>query len=336
MSLPFRVFRGQLYAVGLKPDGDTISFKPHDPAALAALPDDEGTPGKVSFEAQANGSVSVRLQGIDALETHYQPSVTVNVSAVTTTVAKPSAGNHHQPTALARGAAHALLGMLGVTVTNADWHSWGYLNRVTVGERVVKDRYTEGVEVVVVSDTCDRNGRVLGWVFPGSSTLAEGATMSEDTLTDLIKDSVNSEMLNQGHAYPYYYFTLSNALRNRLSIFARSAVRYNRGVQAADVSETGVSLPTVSALNDTAVIWPYLFRKLLRTWRMEALKTWAAGGDVSPAALDRLPVDKIFESGDPYLYNARTKDFVRLSEVLTVQGDTLRLLVPPHELVFLS
>jgi endonuclease YncB( thermonuclease family) len=336
MSNPFRVFRGQLYAVGLKPDGDTISFKPHDAAAMAALPDDEGTPGKVSFDAEKNGAVSVRLQGIDALETHYQPTVSVNVPAVNTSAPKPSAGNHHQPTALARGSAHALLGMLGVTVTNADWHAWGHLRRVTVGDRVVTEKFTEGVEVVVVSDTCDRNGRVLGWVFPSTSTLAEGATLSEDDLTDLVKDSVNSELLNQGHAYPYYFFTLSNALRNRLSIFARSAVRYNRGVQGADVSENGVSLPTVSALNNNAVIWPYLYRKLLRTWRMEALKTWAAGGDVSPAALDRLPVNKIFESGDPYLYNARTKDFVRLSEVLTVQGDTLRLLVPPHELVFLA
>lgn len=336
MSRPFRVFRGQLYAVGLKPDGDTISFKPHDPAALAALPDDEGTLGKVSFDAEANGSVSVRLQGIDALETHYQPAVSVNVSAVNNTAPKPSAGNHHQPTALARGAAHALLGLLGVTVTDADWHAWGYLRRVTVGERVVTEKFTEGVEVVVVSDTCDRNGRVLGWVFPSASTLAEGATLTEDALTDLVKDSVNSELLNQGHAYPYYFFTLSNALRNRLSIFARSAVRYNRGVQAADTSEQGVRLPTVSALNDSAVLWPYLFRKLLRTWRMEALKTWAAGGDVSPAALDRLPVDKLFTSGDPYLYNARTKDFVRLSEVVTVEGDTLRMLVPPHELVFLA
>ncbi|MCK6521982.1 hypothetical protein L6R49_11125 [Myxococcota bacterium] len=336
MSRPFRVFRGQLYAVGLKPDGDTISFKPHDPAALAALPDDEGTVGKVVGDPTVNGAVSVRLQGIDALETHYQPAVTVNVSAVNTTAPKPSAGNHHQPTALARGAAHALLGMLGVTVTDADWHSWGYLRRVTVGERVVTEKYTEGVEVVVVSDACDRNGRVLGWVFPGAYNLTEGTLLSEDALTDLVKDSVNSELLNQGHAYPYYFFTLSNALRNRLSIFARSAVRHNRGVQAADVSEAGVSLPTVSALNDSAVIWPYLFRKLLRSWRMEALRTWAAGGDVSAAALDRLPVDKLFESGDPYLYNARTKDFVRLSEVVTVQGDTLRMLVPPHELVFLA
>lgn len=336
MSRPFRVFRGQLYAVGLKPDGDTISFKPHDPAALAALPDDEGAVGKVVGDPDVNGAVSVRLQGIDALETHYQPAVSVNVSAVNNTAPKPSAGNHHQPTALARGAAHALLGMLGVTVTDADWHSWGYLRRVTVGERVVTERYTEGVEVVVVSDACDRNGRVLGWVFPGAYALTEGALLSEDALTDLVKDSVNSELLNQGHAYPYYFFTLSNALRNRLSIFARSAVRHNRGVQAADVSEVGVSLPTVSALNDSAVIWPYLFRKLLRSWRMEALRTWAAGGDVSAAALERLPVDKLFESGDPYLYNARTKDFVRLSEVVTVQGDTLRMLAAPHELVFLA
>lgn len=338
MSGTFRVFRGQLYAVGLKPDGDTITFLPADPAAVAALPDADGAPGSVEFDPSRNGAVSVRLQGLDALETHYQPVVTEvkPVGVPTPTTPKPSVGNHHQRHDLSRAAAHALLGLLGVTVTAADWHPWGHLRRVTVGGVVISEKYKENVEVVVVSDGADTKGRVLGWVFPGSVALAEGQLLTEAELVGLVKTSCNGQLLNQGMAWPYFYMTLSSDLRGKLAYYAGTAQRYGRGVWPQDQTRSGMSATTVTALNEQAVLMPYLYRKLLRSWRAEALAAWWAGGDTSAAALDTLRVGALFASGDPYVYTVSDRQFLRLSQVVSVEGGALKMTRKAQDLVFLE
>lgn len=338
MPQPFRVFRGAVYAVGFKPDGDTLAFRPQDPAAVAALPDSAGKLGTAAFDPEKNGAISVRLQGIDAPETHYQPVVAEPrpAGAPTPSAPKPSAGNHHQKLALSRLAAQTMLGGLGITVGAADWHSWGYLRRVTVNGAVVTERFQEGVEAVVVANTVDLNGRLLGWVFPASASLAEGATLSESALASRVKDSLNAELLETGMAYPYYYYTLSTALRGRLAAFANAALKAGRGVWAEDTSAVGTPLRTLGELNDQAVIWPYLFRKLLRSWRHVALETWWAGGDTSEAALERLPLDQLYATGNPYVYVISKRAFQRLDEIVEITGDTLRLRVPPKDVVFLE
>ncbi len=252
MSRTFRVFRGYIHVVGLKPDGDTLAFKPHDSVAMAALPGPDGASGAVSFDANTNGAVDVRLQGIDALETHYQPAVGDHKPPGATApvgVSKPSAGNHQQRLDLSRGAANTLLGMLGIQVSNADWHAWGYLSRVTVGGAVIATKFQEKVEIVVVANAVEREGRVLGWIFPGSVALVDGQTLTEAALAALVKQSCNARMLAAGLAYPYYYMTLASVLRGKLNTAVGAAQRYERGVWAVDTSADGVAIPTLSALH---------------------------------------------------------------------------------------
>ncbi|HNC97271.1 MAG TPA: thermonuclease family protein [Myxococcota bacterium] len=338
MPLPFRVFRGNLYAVGFKPDGDTITFKPNDAAAAAALPNTDGNSGTLAVEADKNNGVSVRLQGIDALETHYQPMVGENrpAGAATPAVPKPSAGNHEQRRDLARAAANALLGMLGVTVTPADWHSWGYLQRVRVGTELRTEKFSDNVEVVVVANTVDSNGRILGWVFPASVALTEGQLLTEVQLKGLLSKCCNTLLLKEGWAYPYYFMTVNNGLRSKLTTAVKAAQRDAKGVWAVDQTAAGVAIPDCTTLHDSAVILPYLFRKLLRAWRMQALATWWAGGDVSPAAMEVLDVGLLFTTGNPYIYTVSDKQFLRLSEVVQVEGGMLKLLRQPQDIVFLE
>lgn len=334
----YSVFRGQVYAVGFKPDGDTLAFKPNNPDAMRALPDTSGVSDKVVFNADKNYSADVRFQGIDALETHYQPFVGENKpdgAVAPEGVTKPSAGNHEQPRALARGAANAMLGMLGIQVTDADWHSWGYLRRVRVNGHMVEDKFQEGVEAVVIANDVDVNGRVLGWVFPGSVPLTEGSTLSEDALVALVKSSLNGQLAAQGHAYPYFYLTLSSALRGKLAYYAGIAQYYRRGVWATDRSAAGLPIATLSELRGNA-LWPYLFRKLLKSWRADALDAYWTGGDVSAAALEQIDIGHLFATGNPYIYLANEEDFVRLSEVVTVESGVLRLLKKPQNIVFLD
>ena len=51
---------------GPEPDGDTVKFRPVSPAPVEALPRPSGTPPDIN----ARG-ISVRLEAIDALETHF-------------------------------------------------------------------------------------------------------------------------------------------------------------------------------------------------------------------------------------------------------------------------
>lgn len=339
MPQQYRVFRGALHAVGLKPDGDTLAFKPHDSAALAALPGPDGDPERVKFDADKNGAADVRLQGIDALETHYQPAVSDPRPPGATPpagISKPSAGNHQQRLDLGRGAVHSLLGMLGVQVSDADWHPWGYLRHVTVGGVVVATKFQENVEIVVVAGAVEREGRVLGWVFPASIALAEGAVLTETQLAALVKQSCNARLLAAGLAYPYYFMTLATALRGKLNTAVSAAQRAQRGVWAVDTSAAGVLVPTLSALHDSVALWPYLFRKLLRSWRLAALRTYWSGGDVSSAALEALDVGLLFTSGNPYVYTVSDRQFLRLDEVVTVGGGVLKLKRKPQDIVFLE
>lgn len=339
MPHPYRVFRGYLHAVGLKPDGDTLAFKPHDSAALAALPGPDGDPGRVNFDPDTNSAADVRLQGIDALETHYQPAVSDPRPPGATPppgISKPSAGNHQQGVSLGRGAVHTLLGMLGVKVTDADWHPWGYLRHVTVGGVVVATKFQENVEIVVVASAVEREGRVLGWVFPGPVALAEGALLTETQLAALVKQSCNARLLAAGLAYPYYFMTLATALRGKLNTAVATAQRARRGVWAVDASAAGVAVPTLTVLHDSVTLLPYLFRKLLRSWRLAALRTYWNGGDVSDAALEALDVELLFASGNPYVYTVSDRQFMRLDEVVSVSGGVLKLKRKPQDIVFLE
>ena len=51
---------------GPEPDGDTVKFRPDTPALVEALPRRSGRPPDIN----ARG-ISVRLEAIDALETHF-------------------------------------------------------------------------------------------------------------------------------------------------------------------------------------------------------------------------------------------------------------------------
>src|SRR5918997_4962624 len=60
-----RSLRGELVVVGKSPDGDSIRFIPRSPALLRSLE------GGERVDPSADGSVQLRLDGVDAPETHY-------------------------------------------------------------------------------------------------------------------------------------------------------------------------------------------------------------------------------------------------------------------------
>src|SRR6185437_7698322 len=97
--MPLIAIPGHYRLIGASPDGDSVRFYPDSPTAFA----DAGLAVKVN----ATGGAQLRLDAIDALETHYTP--------------RTASHAWHQPAALGNGAAGALLDLLGFTgVTRND------------------------------------------------------------------------------------------------------------------------------------------------------------------------------------------------------------------------
>src|SRR3954452_6985196 len=92
--MPMLCLAGAFHVTGTEPDGDSLRFRPADPA------DWDKVPGATAVRRNASGAAQLRLDAIDALETHYTPQ-----------------GGHllHQPLELAHAAAAELLDWLGFT-----------------------------------------------------------------------------------------------------------------------------------------------------------------------------------------------------------------------------
>jgi hypothetical protein len=99
--MPLTLIEGQYRILNSAPDGDSVRFYPSDPQAFAKA----GLPVRTN---QAGGA-QLRLDGIDALETHYQPQT-------------GNAGVLHQPFEFGRAAAEALLTSLGFTAVRRGQH----------------------------------------------------------------------------------------------------------------------------------------------------------------------------------------------------------------------
>jgi len=171
---------------GPEPDGDTVKFTPDSPALVERLPRRSGRgPG-----INARG-ISVRLEAIDALETHFEEA--------------------HQELLGANRARDRLLELLGFT----DVVFWADLpNKV---QSAAQDR----LRGHVLSNGIDANGRVIGFVYPGDPAGPDGSSVFVDDA--LVDDSANAHLLAEGHAYPAFYATLPASLRNHFAALSRAA-----------------------------------------------------------------------------------------------------------------
>ena len=115
---------------GPQPDGDTVKFKPDTPALVDTLPRRSGRPAQINSRG-----ISVRLEAIDALETHFN--------------------NDHQELAGATAARDALLAQLGLT--NVTFFPDAPNN--------VDHTDQDSVRGYVLSNGIDANGRMIGFIY---------------------------------------------------------------------------------------------------------------------------------------------------------------------------
>ncbi|MCA9906678.1 MAG: hypothetical protein KC547_22640, partial [Anaerolineae bacterium] len=338
------------------PDADSVKFK----ATNATLWQQIDTDNRAIFEQKLTaeqGAVTLRLQGIDALETHYTaPGVPTppDVAGLTsTTLTRPAAASYSQLSSLARWSADKLLEMLGVTQVR--WRSlFGssqYITEARIGTGadsvVVKDKWRDQIPGYIVTGDVELNGRPIAWVFPGTTTRNDGAALTSSDLADMIDQSVNYRLLRGGLVYPYYFMTLSSSLRQRLIAAVQDAQANAQSLDQAlqpslwrlDRSTTGLPATRMSEIAANTALYPYLFRRLVKHYYGQQLDAyWNAlrtQATTQPAS-DVLTLDGFFASSNPYVFVISTQDFVRLGDVVEISGGMLKMNKSPNDLVFLS
>ena len=178
---------------GPEPDGDTIKFRPDMPALVDALARPSGRPPDLN----ARG-ISVRLEAIDALETHFSET--------------------HQELTGANAARDELLRRLGFT--NVTFFA-DLPNKVRSADQ-------DEIRGHVLSNAIDANGRLIGFVYAGEASGPDGSAVFLES--PQLDRSVNAALLEAGLAYPTFYTTLPASLRSHLGGISRAARAAGNGI----------------------------------------------------------------------------------------------------------
>jgi len=213
-----------LATTGAQPDGDSIRFTPDDPAQWDLI---TGT----RVKRNASGAAQLRLDAIDALETHYATPRT------------------HQPLDLAHAAAAELL----------DW--LGFSNVVRGQDETVTSSSPDTVAGFILTRSADLYGRCIAFVGRGAPRQDDGSSFFVDV--DALRTTANHHLISTGLAYPTYYRALFPDLRNEFTAAAKQARNGRLGVWASDSTTTGFDVTGLEVLQDDIVIVPKLFRRLV-------------------------------------------------------------------------
>ena len=223
--MPFLVIGGEYRIVGAQPDGDSVRFYPDDPSQW----DDVG--GPYAVQRNATGGAQLRLDAIDALETHYS----VPGSMV------------HQPVALGHAARDELLTWLGFTSVSRG------------NDETVTASTPAAVRGYVLTRSADKYGRCISFAGRGDVPAPSGGQAYVDTA--LLQQCANYHLLQQGLVYPTYYRKLFPDLRAAFTAAVNQA-RPTRGIWPGDLDQRGLTVSSLDQVQDDAIILPKLFRRL--------------------------------------------------------------------------
>jgi len=223
MAAPFlRAFHGELTVIGKRPDGDSIRFIPDSPEHLDDL--QRADRKRIS---KTDGSLQLRLEGIDTPETHYGP--------------------HAQP--------------MGERARDWLLEQAGFSDVVFNEAGTVTQASPERRAAVVLTKAFDPNGRPISYVLLDEDDApADGEWTDVDA--ELLRRTLNARSLSEGVAYLTLYTSTPATHGRTLRALAREAREEDRGVWAVD--ETGeFRLADQGSIGppDGALILPKLFRR---------------------------------------------------------------------------
>lgn len=221
MSLDcYLTITGQLVIERYEPDGDSARFIADQPEHYASL-----HRGYKVRPSPRDGSVQLRLEGIDAPETHY--------------------GDAAQP--LGNEARDRFLSLLG----------FGGIEYKADGKTVLHSA-PQTVPCTILSKAADVHGRPISYLIAQH----HGQDGHQGTLGPArLEHTVNYAMVKAGYAYPLCYSSMPKAHRSAFRSAAHAARKVRAGVWARDES-TGFKLNDQHSIDGGgSLIFPKLFRR---------------------------------------------------------------------------
>lgn len=217
---PYRAITGKLVLLGKSPDGDSVRFIADDAAALRAL--------RYGYRLQPSKdkSVQLRLDAIDAPETHYSGKA--------------------QP--------------LGDTARDIFLQALGFTNVVFSSKGTVNKSTPEKLPATILAKMVEVHGRPVCYLFVGEHQELKG--VREVALTiGLLARSVNAVMAQKGLAYPTLYTSTPLSHREFFTDLAAKARKRPAGVWKSDKTRRFMLTDQDSIGPEGQLIFPKLFRR---------------------------------------------------------------------------
>ena len=217
----YKVIAGTFHVKGFQPDGDSIRFQANHETNWDFF-QWETTADKAAKKKQ------LRVESIDALETHYE--------------------GYHQPRPFALAALESLLEMLGITSVT---YSLGLTKIVDAND---------GKPGFIASACVDRFGRPVSYLFPKKARLTDGAVLDSSALP--IDESLNFQLAREGLVYPTFYTTTDRYFAEKIRAVVARARATKRGIWSIDKT-SDFMIWDVRTLQEDILIMPKLFRRLV-------------------------------------------------------------------------
>jgi endonuclease YncB( thermonuclease family) len=266
----FHVFYPDLPRSGPQPDGDTVTFKPDDPIVVEGLKRFSRRAPKFN----GRGTIPVRFEGIDALETHFQQM--------------------HQDMRWAKAARTHLLQQLGF----GHVQFWDDLPH---NVREVENNPTRGY---LFANGIESNGRLLGLVCTGEAPAANGTPFRVNA--EHLHTCVNLSQVHEGLAYAELYDTMPLALQRVFRREIEAAREACRGMwPSEDVGKDKSARIALLTGLQKLVMWPKLFRRLAAYFAagyagLDAFDDWVRDDRVDRDDAVRLPDGELGNIHDIY------------------------------------
>lgn len=287
--MPMTLIQGKFRVAQTAPDGDSIRFYPNNPELWKKL--------STRVRINRSGGAQLRLDAIDALETHFSPR-------------GGSIGRQHQPLKYAHAAVDELLKFLG------------FKEFVRNDDEKITSATPEEVPGFILTRFADTYGRAVALVFKGEAKQEDGS----DTFIDksLLKKSANCHLLSKGLAYATFYSKLFPDVRSEMTAIVKKARQDAKGLWSVDKTNAGFTIDSLETITDEVVILPKLFRRLLGYL---AINDDSVSLDGFSQYLDSLD-DKVIILPDGHVTG--------FDYTVKVEGQTIQLTKQPEDLIFVE
>lgn len=182
-----------------------------------------------------------------------------------------------------------------------------------------------GLPGYILSNHSDGNGRPVCFVFTGAPPDWDNNSRGEVLQVDLLRQSVNYKLLQQGYVYPMFYDTLYKELRDEMVAVTKEARTANLGIWSEDRSTEGFLLDIPPELSELPPIFPKLWRRLQSFYQRQSnrdkgIKTFV----------------RELSKGKDRLFTIPDQRSIKFSSTLKVDGNKIKMLYKPEDLVFES